>query len=872
MSGPRREPRNPGSTRWADHRLTAPALFAWGAAFVLVGQPTAASSVLIGAVACLAVSLTLWRLLAPTVGASRWGRVLRGTRRALPTVAVCAGIGACVAVAVLVLQPLREPPLLLDETQTALSAELEVVGTPAETAHSGFGGESLSGVRFEATLHRLQNADGRSDRTSTRVLVFVDGLGTADAPAIGSTIRVDARFRATDDGSQTAWLAFAEGHPQTVRPPGWQLAWAAELRARFADSARGLPGDGAELVPGLALGDDSLVDASLDESMKDSGLSHLTAVSGANCAIVIAGAFLIAGFAGLRRGARLGMAGAVLVLFVILVTPQPSVIRAAAMAAIVLVSIGASRSARGMPVLCLAVISLIVTDPWLSHSFGFALSSLATAGLLLLTRPVTSALSRWMPPWLAAVIAVPLAAQLACQPVLALLTPTVAPYSIPANLLAAPAAPIATVVGLLGCLVGALIPPVAVPAAWLCWLPAAWIGAVARFFADAPGARLPWVPGLLGALLVLVLTALALWVLLASGAPRLRRAMAVFLAAAIVGVYGGVMIGGTIALRFSVPQNWRIAACDIGQGDAVLVKSGDVTALIDTGPDPDLLRACLERMQIGRIDLLVITHFDLDHIGGLDAVVGRADAVLVGPVDGPSDEVIVRRVVESGAIVQQAARGDRGELGALRWEVLWPTADTTLRGNGASVTMRFSGDIDALFLGDLGESDQAQLMAEGRLGPVDVVKVAHHGSGDQSAELYNRIRARAGLISVGADNDYGHPNDRILEILAGAGTRVFRTDLLGLVVVSIEDGDTVVWSEKTAGAGAASLVSVPPSRLDTRNDVSEDTWLLHAAQNKRRRPRSRSSPGSRCAPRRSSSCRARSRFLPNAASGSSVSC
>lgn len=699
-----------------------------------------------------------------------------------------------------------------------LSAELEVVGTPSETAHSGFAGQSVSGVRFEATLHRIQNTAGRSDRTSTRVLLFVDDLGTVDAPAIGSTIRVDARFRATDDGSQTAWLAFAEGRPQTIRPPGWQLAWAAELRARFADAARGLPGDGAELVPGLALGDDSLVDASLDEAMKDSGLSHLTAVSGANCAIVIAGAFLIAGFAGLRRSARLGAAGAVLVLFVVLVTPQPSVIRAAAMAGIVLMSMGASRSARGMPVLCVAVISLIVTDPWLSHSFGFALSSLATAGLLLFTRPLTAALSRWMPTWLAAVIAVPLAAQLACQPVLALLTPTIAPYSVPANLLAAPAAPVATVVGLLACLVGALIPALAVPTAWLCWVPAAWIGAVARFFAGAPGARLPWVPGLIGALLVLVLTALALWVVLATGAPRLRRFAAVFLIAAIVGVYGGVLVGGTIALRLSVPQNWRIAACDIGQGDAVLVRSDGVTALIDTGPDPDALRACLDRMQIGRIDLLVLTHFDLDHIGGLDAVVGRADAVLVGPTDGRSDVSVVSRLVESGAAVHQAARGDRGVLGRLRWEVLWPTVDTTLRGNGASVTLLFSGDVDALFLGDLGESDQAQLMAEGRVGRVDVVKVAHHGSGDQSAELYERIHARAGIISVGADNDYGHPNNRILEILSGAATRVFRTDQLGLIVVSIEDGQTVVWSEKAVAAPAASALSVPPTRLETRID------------------------------------------------------
>jgi competence protein ComEC len=715
---------------------------------------------------------------------------------------------------VLVMQPLREPPLLLDSQQRAMTAQLVVSGTPSETAHSGFGGGVVSGVRFEADLERVEEAGRRSDITSTRVLLFVDGLATVDAPPIGSTIRIEGRFRPTDDGSQTSWLVFVEGHPETIRQPGWQVAWAAGLRAEFTGAARDLPGDGADLIPGLAIGDDSLVDASLDQAMKDSGLSHLTAVSGANCAIVIAGAFMLAGFAGLRRGARIGAAGAVLVLFVILVTPQPSVIRAAAMAAIVLVSIGASRSARGIPVLCLAVVILIIADPWLSHSFGFALSALATAGLLLITRPLTLALSRWMPAWLAAVIAVPLAAQIACQPVLALLTPTIAPYSIPANLHAAPAAPVATIVGLLACLVGAIIPPLAVPAAWLCWLPASWIAAVARFFADAPGARLPWLPGVAGALLVLALTALALWVVLASRAPRMRRAAGILLVTAIVGVYGGVLVGGTIALRLSVPQNWRIAACDIGQGDAVLVRSDDAIALIDTGPEPEHLRSCLERMQIGRIDLLVLTHFDLDHIGGLDAALGLADTVLVGPTDGSADEAVVRRVVKSGAAVHQASRGDRGELGTLAWTVLWPQADTTLRGNGASVTLRFSGDLDSLFLGDLGESDQAQLMAEGPLGAVDVVKVAHHGSGDQSAELYERVHARAGVISVGADNDYGHPNDRILEILSDAATSVFRTDQLGLIVISLEGDEIVVWSERTAPADAGHSVSALPSRLD----------------------------------------------------------
>src|SRR5690606_39249834 len=133
--------------------------------------------------------------------------------------------------------------------------------------------------------------------------------------------------------------------------------------------------------------------------------------------------------------------------FVVLVTPEPSVQRAAVMALAVLVASGSGRPVRGIPVLCLAVLGLLVVDPWLARSFGFVLSVLATGGLLVLAGPLAAAMARWMPRWLAVVIAVPAAAQVACQPVIVLLDAALPTYGVVANILAAPAAPIATVVG-----------------------------------------------------------------------------------------------------------------------------------------------------------------------------------------------------------------------------------------------------------------------------------------------------------------------------------------------------------------------------------------------------------------------------------------
>jgi competence protein ComEC len=790
--------------RPADGRLVAPAVVTWIVAGVLVGAPGFLSSALAIGVGLLVVAAgTVFGLRRLVAVRTLPPALARALQQALPAAVVCAALCCAVAASALAAEPARTPHILTARAGGHVELAATVTTTASISERSGFGGESIAGVRFGVTIDAI-SAGGARQAAAAPALVFVDDLLSGDVPAIGSRVTLRASVRATEAGSQTAWLVFADTRPETLAEPPWYLGWAASLRSEFAGVASTLPGDGGQLAPGLALGDESLVSPSLDEAMKQSGLSHLTAVSGANCAIVVTGVLLFGAALRWPRGVRLVAALVVLGLFVVLVTPQPSVLRAAAMATIVLLSIGSSRGARGLPVLCLAVLVLLVADPWISRSYGFALSVLATAGLLLLTRPLTTVLRRVLPGWAAAGLAVPLAAQLACQPVLVLLAPTVSPLGVLANVLAAPAAPVATIVGLLACLVGALAPPLAAIGAWICWLPAAWIAAVARFFADLPAARLPWIPGAPGAAVIALITTLGLWALLAARAPRARRIVALVLTMATVGVYGGLLIGVPVAERISVPQRWQVAACDIGQGDAVLVRSGGRVALIDTGPDPALLAACLDRLGIQRLDLLVLTHYDLDHIGGVSAVEDMAQAALVGPTSDAADERTVRELRDAGAVVREARRGDSGTLGELRWSVLWPRGGGTLVGNPASVTLELSGEIDALFLGDLGEQEQNAVLATSALDRVDLVKVAHHGSADQSAALYDRVRATVGLISVGADNDYGHPNRRALTMLAEAGTRSLRTDRLGLILVEKSGGGLRVWTDGREQVGVGS--------------------------------------------------------------------
>jgi competence protein ComEC len=278
-------------------------------------------------------------------------------------------------------------------------------------------------------------------------------------------------------------------------------------------------------------------------------------------------------------------------------------------------------------------------------------------------------------------------------------------------------------------------------------------------------------------------------------------------------VYTGGFITDQVVRQLARPSQWQIAACDIGQGDAVLVRSAGQIALIDTGPDPLLLQKCLSELGIARIQLLVLTHYDLDHVGGTAAVFGRVDRAMVGPISDAHDTRLRAALAASGAKVDEVAQGETGTLGELSWRVLWPPARLggVRPGNDASVTVAFrgadactAGCLSSLFLGDLGNEPQARVLAANRIESVDVVKVAHHGSADQNPAMYRQLRARVGIIGVGAHNDYGHPTAALLGILAAVGTSAERTDRQGMILVSPgRDGTVLVWSEHSPNKPAA---------------------------------------------------------------------
>ncbi|WP_310889620.1 ComEC/Rec2 family competence protein [Clavibacter capsici] len=462
--------------------------------------------------------------------------------RVSAVVAVTAGVSALLLGAAAAREPLRHPAAL-DAAAAAdgmVVADIVLDEPPAPVASHPGGGSGSAGSRVRLVgrllaLHVGQGAHGRATdgtvflRAPVPVVVFAsrpgaDRSGPGDGHlGVGTVVRSSAAVRPADPADRAAYLLLARGALEQTAPPAGPLAAADGLRAGLSHAATALHGPGAELLPGLAIGDVSAVAPDLAQTMKDSSLTHLTAVSGANCAVIVGLVLALSAAIGLRRPGRAVAALAALGAFVVLVTPQPSVRRAAVMAAVLIGSTAGGRPARGLPALSLAVVVLLADDPWLARDLGFALSVLATAGLLVLAPPLAERLSRRMPGPVADALAVPVAAQVACQPVLLVLQPGLPVHGVLANVLAEPAAAPATIGGLVACVLLPVWPAAGDLALRLAWVPASWIAAVASVLSGLPWGRVPWPTGPGGVAALVVATVLVVAVVALGRRPQPDR-------------------------------------------------------------------------------------------------------------------------------------------------------------------------------------------------------------------------------------------------------------------------------------------------------------------------------------------------------------
>ena len=558
-----------------------------------------------------------------------------------------------------------------------------------------------------------------------------------------------------------------------------------QLRTRFIDSIAGISGDSKALVLGLSIGDTSLFSKSFSDQLKLLSLTHLNAVSGANCAIVVAGVNWLLGFVTRRRTLRVFLAISVLAGYVLLVGGSASVVRAAVMATIVLLAI--DRGIWPLAALALTVALMLIYDPSFATDYGFALSVFATAGILILAPNLSERFSSRMPRWLALSLAVTIAAQLWCMPVLLDLQGGIPTYAVVANLLAEPVVAPITVLGIVAAVFAMAAPPLATVLSFIGSIPAQWIVAISEKLSKLPAATIGWHTGIIG--MVIAVAALSFWVV---GGKRFGA----FIFAAVLVLECCFNAYALVKSSTWLPADWEIVNCDVGQGDALVIRSAEQIAVIDVGRDETPINDCLRDLAIKTINLLVLTHYDADHIGGLaGALAGRqVERVFLTPFRDTRPLVSLTGLrLRAVSTQQKVGYGVTGTLGNISFEVLSPspTAEEAIDSNDGSVVMRWESPTWVLFtMADLGESGQMRLAERygGYLGHVPgkalILKVAHHGSADTFPELVEQMDPEIALISVGKGNSYGHPTKRAIETLTRFGTKILRTDMQGSLAIS----------------------------------------------------------------------------------------
>jgi len=750
----------------------------------------------------------------PLLGAVAWSGALLGSARGVPPAVLAAGLAAGSVVLLLVVRrsPRRGP--LVAGAVLVLLAALAVTGLRAhQVAHNPvaeLGREravvSVDGTvtsdpvlitsgRTDQVMWRLRVSEVRGRGTATSLVTPVLVLTRADSspPALGATVRLRGRLAPADDG-QVAALLLASGDPELQQAPDLWWRGAAAVRRALRESVSHMPRGQRALVPALVVGDDSALPAEVEADFRTTGLTHLLAVSGTNLTLVVGFLLTVARWCRVRGRWLVVVGAAGVVGFVLLARTEPSVLRAAVMGTVALVGLGHDGRQRGLRALGVAVLVLVLVDPGLATSVGFALSVLATAGILVLAPGLRDALGRWLPRWLAEAVAVPLAAQLACTPVVAAISGQVSLVAVVSNVLVAPAVGPATVLGLAGGLLGLASGPAGRVPGTLAALCVAWIIEVADRGADLPAAAIGWGTGAT-ALVVLTVVVVAL----ALAAPRLLGRPAGGIACCLVLVAAVLVRPADLGWP---PQGWVLVACDVGQGDALVLRVGPHSAVVvDVGPDPTVADACLDRLDVQRVPLLVLTHFHADHVDGLAGVLeGRAvgEVVVTDRLDPPQGVDGVLAASRTADLVPRyAVHATTTTYGPLTLQTLWPLPGSPAHGpgdgstaNDASVVLLAeTGGVRILLTGDVEPPAQASLA---RMLPgleVDVLKMPHHGSGHQDQDWLVSLHPGLVLVSVGADNDYGHPAQSALDPLSAIGAEVARTDLDGDLAVVVRDGE-----------------------------------------------------------------------------------
>lgn len=533
------------------------------------------------------------------------------------------------------------------------------------------------------------------------------------------------------------------------------------------------------LIPGIVLGDTSLQSDQLTKQMRKTGLSHLTAVSGANFALVAAFVLWLISFLPINLKTRFFIVSLVLIFYIVLVRPTPSVLRAAVMTGVYLFAKASGQRSKTLSALGLAISILIIFEPFQANDPGFALSVSATLGLIIFAPILRKQILKLVPnEFFAESVSVPIAATVFTLPIIIVMANRFSPFSVVANLLSAIVIAPITIIGFCAALISLIFPTGSQFLIWLISPLSSWLVIIAQRFSAYPAIEFEnhkFALMLLGILVIL----------------RLRQSYKL-LAILVLTLLIIVVID-----QINWPgSNWQVASCDVGQGDATVLSLPNHSAiLVDTGPDSEKIESCLRNLRIKEISLLVLTHFHADHVAALDSVIGNHKVLQAWITNQEIPEFSANRTKSllSKIPTRNVFAGDKFQINQIEVDVLWPSktqaqfsnlpGDGSAANNSSIAILVKSTNYSMFACGDLEPEAQSELMQKFKVSNVEILKVCHHGSKYQDWKFMQMLRPEIALISAGKENQYGHPAAQTIEGLRRMGSKIARTDKVGSISV-----------------------------------------------------------------------------------------
>lgn len=572
-----------------------------------------------------------------------------------------------------------------------------------------------------------------------------------------------------------------------------------KIRGNFLLITNRLPGISKELLPGLILGDTRNQSKALAQDMKNSGLAHLTAVSGGNIAILLLVIIWICRKIGLALKPQVIIGLLTLIFFAFLVRTEPSVVRASFMGAIALLGLFNGTRRHGISALSLTVCVVLLLDPNLATSWGFCLSVFATGGLLIFTKKIVEAISQIVPNIpisIATILAVAFSAQISTAGLVAGFSGQVTIWSVPANLLTAPVIPFVTILGYLSLAFSNLFPSLGLLFGQFAAFFANWIGLVAHYFSSQEMSTIQVPKGFIGFLIMTTFIIFLYFLFHIFKSIRSYKLQIFYLGGCFLVVI--MYIFGSNTLKKWPMADWQFVMCDVGQGDGLVIRDSTGKILVvDVGPDGKLMNDCLAQLKVKDIDVLILTHFHADHVEGLEIVRNRHEIkrIYVTETEDPIYEVKrVKQLLGNFRIINMQS-GDALKLGDILIQCLWPTKEKmnidSIPNNASVVNLVSIKNASFLLTGDIEPPAQAAIQKLWKIPQVDVVKVPHHGSKFQDDKFPTWTNARLALISAGKENLYGHPSSITVDLYKRSGMQVLSTDEVGSIAIKIGLDDSI---------------------------------------------------------------------------------